>query len=151
MNERVVSLHLLEDVLGWLAVLVGSTLIYFFNWTFIDPLLSICISVFVLYNVYKNMLVSDPEKALAALRNELYTVRIHDVFTLEMDAEPGSMAHILDLFTNEGVSIDYVYAFSFGSKSILVFRTDNCPKALDIINHHQLKSINESDLKATVK
>jgi len=97
------------------------------------------------------MLVSDPEKALAALRNELYTVRIHDVFTLEMDAEPGSMAHILDLFTNEGVSIDYVYAFSFGSKSILVFRTDNCPKALDIINHHQLKSINESDLKATVK
>jgi len=55
MNERVVSLHLLEDVLGWLAVLVGSTLIYFFNWTFIDPLLSICISVFVLYNVYKNM------------------------------------------------------------------------------------------------
>ncbi|MBC5772892.1 cation transporter [Pontibacter sp. KCTC 32443] len=54
-NERVVRLHLLEDVLGWIAVLVGGVILYFFNWPFIDPLLSVGITLFVLYNVVKNL------------------------------------------------------------------------------------------------
>ncbi|MCL2765273.1 MAG: cation diffusion facilitator family transporter [Treponema sp.] len=52
-NEKVVSLHLLEDVLGWGAVLIGSILIYFTGLTIFDPILSIIISLFVLYNVIR--------------------------------------------------------------------------------------------------
>ena len=55
MNERVVSLHLLEDVLGWIAVLVGAGIMYFVDAPFIDPLLSIAISLFILINVYRNI------------------------------------------------------------------------------------------------
>ena len=55
MNERVVSLHLLEDVLGWIAVLVGAGIMYFVDAPFIDPLLSIAISLFILFNVYRNI------------------------------------------------------------------------------------------------
>ena len=54
-NERVVSLHLLEDVLGWAAVLVGSAVMFYTGWTIIDPLLSLAIACFVLLNVYKNI------------------------------------------------------------------------------------------------
>jgi len=54
-NERVVSLHLLEDVLGWFAVLAGSILIYLTGLTIFDPLLSIAISLFVLFNVFRNI------------------------------------------------------------------------------------------------
>ncbi len=54
-NERVVRLHLLEDVFGWVAVLVGGIILYFFDWPIIDPLLSIGITLFVLYNVVKNL------------------------------------------------------------------------------------------------
>jgi cobalt-zinc-cadmium efflux system protein len=54
-NERVVSLHLLEDVLGWAAVLVGSAIIYFTGLTIIDPILSVGIAIFVLFNVVKNI------------------------------------------------------------------------------------------------
>jgi len=50
-NEKVVSLHLLEDVLGWLAVLIGSIVMYFFNLPVIDSLLSIGIAIFILLNV----------------------------------------------------------------------------------------------------
>jgi cobalt-zinc-cadmium efflux system protein len=57
-NEKVVTLHLLEDVLGWAAILIGSALMYFFNWTIIDPLLSIGISIFILINVIKNIGIS---------------------------------------------------------------------------------------------
>ena len=55
LNERVVSLHLLEDVLGWVAVLVGAGVMYFVDAPIIDPLLSIGISLFILYNVYRNI------------------------------------------------------------------------------------------------
>jgi cobalt-zinc-cadmium efflux system protein len=54
-NERVVSWHLLEDVLGWVAVLVGAAVMYFTGLTIIDPLLTIAIAIFVLINVVKNI------------------------------------------------------------------------------------------------
>lgn len=55
LNEKVISLHLLEDVLGWAAVLVGSILMYFFDLPIIDPLLSIGITTFILTNVYRSL------------------------------------------------------------------------------------------------
>ncbi len=54
-NEKVVMLHLLEDVLGWAAILVGSVFMYFFDLPILDPIMSIGISCFVLFNVYKNL------------------------------------------------------------------------------------------------
>ncbi len=92
-------------------------------------------------------IVSDPEKAMTALRDEHCTVRVHDILSLEMDAAPGSMSHILDLFTAADICIEYVYSFSFGSKSILMVRTDNSEKAMEIVKANKLKSINEEDIK----
>ena len=92
-------------------------------------------------------IVSDPEKAMQVLRAEQFTVRVHEILSLEMGAEPGSMSHILDLFTAANICIEYVYAFSFGSKSILMFRTDNSEKAIEIVKTNHLESISEEDLK----
>ncbi|TAF66489.1 MAG: cation transporter [Cytophagales bacterium] len=55
LNSRVAALHLLEDVLGWFAVLVGSLVMYFTNWTIIDPILSLFINFFILFHVYKSL------------------------------------------------------------------------------------------------
>lgn len=46
-NHSVLSLHLLEDVLGWVAILIGSIIIYFTQWYIVDPILSICVSVYI--------------------------------------------------------------------------------------------------------
>ena len=54
-NEKVAKLHLLEDVMGWLAVLVGTVLMRFVDIPVLDPIMSVGIVCFVLYNVYKNM------------------------------------------------------------------------------------------------
>lgn len=54
-NERVVSLHLLEDVLGWIAVLIVSIVMFFIDLPILDPLLSIGIAIFILYNVVRNL------------------------------------------------------------------------------------------------
>lgn len=54
-NERAVMLHMMEDVLGWIAVLVVSIVMLFVRVPILDPLLSIGISCWVLYNVYRNL------------------------------------------------------------------------------------------------
>ncbi len=54
-NERVISLHFLEDILGWVAVLIGSCIMMFFNVPLLDPILSLLITCFILFNVYKNL------------------------------------------------------------------------------------------------
>src|SRR5690606_31915801 len=43
LNEQTAAFHLLEDVLGWLAVLIGAAVMYFTDWAWIDPLLSLVI------------------------------------------------------------------------------------------------------------
>jgi cobalt-zinc-cadmium efflux system protein len=52
-NAQVISWHLLEDILGWAAVLIGSILIYLTGWAVIDPLLSIAVTLFILLNVWR--------------------------------------------------------------------------------------------------
>lgn len=56
MNEKSVNLHMLEDVLGWIAVLVGALLIKITGWNVIDPLLSIVIAILIGYEAIKNVL-----------------------------------------------------------------------------------------------
>lgn len=54
-NERVVSLHLLEDVLGWVAVLIVSIVLYFYDNHYLDPALSLLITLYILFNVFKRL------------------------------------------------------------------------------------------------
>ena len=76
-NERVVSLHLLEDVLGWVAILVGSIVMYFFDLPILDPILSVGIACFVLFNVYKNIAQS-LHIILQGIPTEISTTDISD-------------------------------------------------------------------------
>ena len=55
LNERVVMLHLLEDALGWIAVLLASIVMQFWNIPILDPILSLLIAVYVLINVFRNI------------------------------------------------------------------------------------------------
>lgn len=54
-NERMVSLHFLEDVLGWAAVLIGALVMLFTDMPVLDPILSLAIACFILLNVYRNL------------------------------------------------------------------------------------------------
>ncbi|MDR0811300.1 MAG: cation diffusion facilitator family transporter [Paludibacter sp.] len=123
-NERVVSLHLLEDVLGWLAVLIGSVVMYFFDLPIIDPLLSLGIAVFILSNVYKNVkqslqifLQAVPDKVdlqqitdLLEAKNEI--VAVHDLHIWSVDGE-------LNILT-----VHIVLAENFPPNEIICLKTE---------------------------
>ncbi|MEM8765442.1 MAG: cation diffusion facilitator family transporter [Bacteroidota bacterium] len=55
MNEKVVSWHLLEDVLGWVAVLIVAIVLYFYDNPYLDPALSLLITLYILYNVVRRL------------------------------------------------------------------------------------------------
>lgn len=93
------SLHLLEDVLGWVAVLIGSIVMIYVDAPYIDPLLSVVISLFVLYNVYKNIRKSllvilqgiPDEVDIEAIKKNLQgidsIIDVHDCHSWSMDGE----------------------------------------------------------------
>lgn len=54
-NQKAVNLHMLEDVLGWVVVLIGAVIMRFTDISIIDPLMSIAVAVFILINVFKNL------------------------------------------------------------------------------------------------
>lgn len=54
-SERMLTWHMVEDLLGWIVVLIGSIVMYFTGWTWIDPLLAILLSGFILWNVLRNL------------------------------------------------------------------------------------------------
>ena len=55
LNQKSVNLHMLEDVLGWVVVLIGSILIKFTSITYIDAILSIGVALFILRHAARNI------------------------------------------------------------------------------------------------
>lgn len=99
LNQRAVMLHLMEDALGWIAVLIGAMIMYFTLWYWIDPLLSVGIAVFVLYNAIRNItaalkifLQASPATVdVAGIVTEMKRLPgvtgVHDVHLWSMDGE----------------------------------------------------------------
>jgi len=83
-NERVVSLHLLEDVLGWIAVLIASIVMMYWDVPILDPILSLVIAGYVLFNVYRN--IKDAFKIiLQGVPNEISSDKIKEHIILHID------------------------------------------------------------------
>jgi cobalt-zinc-cadmium efflux system protein len=98
LNQRVVFLHLIEDVLGWAAVLIGSIVIMALNLPVLDPILSVAITIFILAKIIPNL--------RATLRIFLqYTPDDVDVQAISAelsDVEDVSAVHDVHLWTLDG-------------------------------------------------
>jgi len=54
-NQKAVNLHMLEDVLGWVVVLIGAIVMNFTDIRIIDSIMSIGVAIFILINSLKNL------------------------------------------------------------------------------------------------
>jgi cobalt-zinc-cadmium efflux system protein len=102
-NQKSVSLHLLEDVMGWVAVLIVSVIMMFVDLPILDPLLSIGISIFIIINIIRNIkyianivMQGVPEgvnieKLERALKKIDGVENVHDIHVWTLDGE----SHIL--------------------------------------------------------
>ena len=55
LNQHAVNLHMLEDVLGWVVVLIGSIVIKITNFVYLDSIMSIGISIYLIIESIKNL------------------------------------------------------------------------------------------------
>lgn len=118
MNENVLTLHLLEDVLGWAAVLIVATTMLFVDIPILDPLLSLLVAAIILWNAFGNIkktlmifLQSIPddvdmeliESTIAQLPG---VVGLHDTHVWSLDGEH----HVLSthIVVTEGIDIEKV-------------------------------------------
>jgi cobalt-zinc-cadmium efflux system protein len=85
MNARVMMLHLLEDVLGWIAILAVAITLLFWQTYILDAVLSIIITLYILYNV---------------------TINLKKTITLFLQATPENIN--IDFIDNKFKSIDKV-------------------------------------------
>lgn len=104
-NEKMMQWHLIEDVLGWVAVFFGSLGIIFFKWNWLDPVLALLIALFVLYNVIRRLAASinlflqgnpDPEGLRAFRENVVHLAEVdetHDVHFWSLDG----VRHVLSM------------------------------------------------------
>ena len=97
LNERVLNWHLLEDVLGWVAVLIVAIVLLFVEFPILDPILSIGFTLFILFNVTRNLtetikifLQATPDEAtrnriISDLGSPKYISDVHHVHLWSLD------------------------------------------------------------------
>lgn len=112
LNEKVLTWHLLEDVLGWVAVLIVSIVLLFVELPILDPLLSIGFTLFILFNVLKNLkttlvlfLQAAPDQELqsnisATLKSIPEIKGIHHMHFWSLDGESHVLTAHLELTQN---------------------------------------------------
>lgn len=108
LNEKVLNWHLIEDVLGWVAVLVVSVVMHFVDWPILDPLLSVGFTLFILFNVLRNLKTTaqlffqatPDKKLLADIEQKLLSAKgvasVHHIHLWSLDGEH----HVLSAHVN---------------------------------------------------
>ena len=109
LNQRVLNWHLLEDVLGWAAILIVALALLVVDWPILDPLLSLAFTAFILVNVVRNLdrtarlfFQGSPDPALeqelaAKLRAIDHVVGIHHLHLWSLDGERHVLTVHLDV------------------------------------------------------
>ncbi len=112
-NQKSVNLHMLEDVLGWLVVLIGAIIMNFTNIQIIDPIMCIGVALFILINTFKNLklildlfLEKTPQNIdIEKIRNHLININgiddIHHIHIWSIDGYNNyATMHIVTKSTN---------------------------------------------------
>lgn len=97
LNAQIVAWHLLEDVLGWVAVLIVSITLLLTDLYILDPILSVLINLYVIYNVVGNL-----RKTLA-----LFLQAVPDAYNLpEIEHQLAKVPQVLSVHHTHIWSLD---------------------------------------------
>ncbi len=114
MNEKVLNWHLIEDTMGWFAVLVVAIVLHYFHWPILDPILSIGFTLFILFNVVRYVIQTmklflqgvpddvEQSEIKQALLSVEHVEEIHHVHLWSLDGEQ----HVLTAHLVLNLSVD---------------------------------------------
>jgi len=81
------------------------------------------------------LIIREWQQAKQLLEECGYAVKVSDVLAMEVADRPGGLANVLNIIENDGISVEYMYAFTIRKKenAILVFRFDQMDKAIEVL------------------
>jgi len=93
------------------------------------------------------MIVGRPDAAAEALRKHGFTVRITDVIGMIVPHRPGGLHKALQIISENGIAIDYMYAFASGDcKATVVIRADSLEHIIKVLQEHKLELLQAGDV-----
>lgn len=92
------------------------------------------------------LIVPDPEKAKTLLKEQHFTVNLSEVISVSAPNEAKYYAKVLKILSDLDISVEYTYAFSHGSKSIIILRCSNNEQAINALKEHEMELLNASEL-----
>lgn len=85
------------------------------------------------------MIVTDPAKAVRLLKEQAFSVQITPVICCKTPNRPGGLKKMLSYLTEDGISIEYMYAFSVGEDACVILRTEDCNKTINCLQTHEME------------
>ena len=94
------------------------------------------------------LIVSDPAKAISELKAKGFTLWRTSVVAVQVGDQPGGLDQILSLMAENGVNVEYMYAFvqKTMEQATLIFRFDKIEKAIELLQAAGVTLIPGSDL-----
>ena len=92
------------------------------------------------------LIVSDPERALSALKERNITVSITEVIGVKLVDRPGGLANVLTILRDGDISVEYMYAYVSKSEenACIILRVSDTERALNILNDHGVSIVDEA-------
>jgi len=96
------------------------------------------------------LIVDKPAAARQALGEAGFTVTETEVVAVEMPDRPGGLAGIVDLVTQSGLNIEYLYAFvgQRGENAVVIFRIDDVKAAVAALQQGGARILSADELSA---
>ena len=91
-------------------------------------------------------IVSDPDKAYKALKDNHFAVNITDVVGISCPNVPGALAKVLGFLSAEGVFIEYMYTFANNKVENIVIRHSNMDKCIEVLKEKKVDLLAASEL-----
>ena len=85
------------------------------------------------------MIVSDPNKGKAVLREHGITAMLTDVVALRVPHETGSLSKAMHQIMEGEINVEYMYAFAAGDVAHVVIRPDNIENCIRVLTEHRLE------------
>jgi len=92
------------------------------------------------------LIVSDFDRAVDSLKDKKFTVNITEVIAVATPSQAGSFAKVLKTFADESISIEYMYAFKWGTNASLFIRPESIETALQVLTKHKFSLLSPEDL-----
>ncbi len=96
------------------------------------------------------LIVNDSEKARQALKDQGFTVEKTKVVAVEVPDRPGGLSGILNTIKDEGINVEYMYAFvqKSGENAIVIFRLDEVEKSEELLQKAGVRILSGEELSA---